>query len=151
MASPREDIKKYANDLWQQAIDQIEEAKVFLVRSRDKFEEDFHRVRLERDKLLRTLGEQTLKLNNQGKITLPSPLRKTIEKLNEVIEELQEKRPESNARPAPPPRPANRTASPAKSSSKSKEPKKATSKKVTQKVASETGKKVTGKKVTGKR
>ena len=74
--APKDDMKRYANDLWQQAIDQIDDARDSLLKSRDRFEADMHRVRQERDRLLIKLGEQTLKLTRQDQLKLPKAIQK---------------------------------------------------------------------------
>ena len=47
------------------------------------------RLRSERDKLLKILGEQTYRLANQGKLPLPSIVKHTVERLNRVLAGMQ--------------------------------------------------------------
>ena len=88
----RSTFRVQVNDLWKQAVDQLEEVRDVLSRSRDKLEgrleEDLLRLRGERDRLLKVLGEQTYKLANQGKVPLPTVVKNTVDRLNEVIESL---------------------------------------------------------------
>src|SRR5689334_3476100 len=78
-------LKKQVNQLWKQAVDQLEEVKVVLT---DRFEGDLVRLREERDKLLRQLGEQTYKLANQGTLPVPAIIKRTVDRLNEVIDSI---------------------------------------------------------------
>ena len=79
------------NDLWKQAIDQLEEVKDSLTRSRGHIDNGFGRLRSERDKLLKRLGEQTYKLANQGKVPLPTVAKRTVDRLNVVIDNMVER------------------------------------------------------------
>lgn len=88
MANMTDEFRKEVNKLWSQAIDQLEEIKETVLRTNDRVEAEVQRLRLERDKLLRRLGEQTLKLANQQTVPLPAVLKRTVEQLNDVIESL---------------------------------------------------------------
>ncbi|MEM6731859.1 MAG: hypothetical protein AAF658_09895 [Myxococcota bacterium] len=88
MANVTEEFRKEVNKLWSSTIDQLEEIKDTVLRTNDRVEAEIQRLRLERDKLLRRLGEQTLKLANQQTVPLPSTVKRTIEQLNEVLETL---------------------------------------------------------------
>ncbi len=88
MAQRSDDIKKQVNELLKQAIDQLETLKDALVRSRGRFEADLARLRLERDRLLRLLGEQTYRLANQGKLPMPGIVKSTVDRLNHVIDNI---------------------------------------------------------------
>jgi hypothetical protein len=81
----RAEIRKQVNELWKQAVDQFEEVKEVLT---GRLEVDLVRLRGERDRLLKTLGEQTYKLANQGKLPVPAIVKKTVDRLNEVINGL---------------------------------------------------------------
>ena len=52
MTKKSDELRKVVNDLLQQATDQLDEIRGLMTRSRDRFEADFHRLKLERDKLL---------------------------------------------------------------------------------------------------
>src|SRR5687767_10671323 len=86
--SRSDDLKKQVNELWKQAIDQLEEVKEVIARSTTRFEADLQRLRLERDKLLKLLGEQTYRLANQGKFPVPVIVKNTVDRLNEVIDAI---------------------------------------------------------------
>lgn len=88
MANMTDEFRKEVNKLWSQAIDQLEEIKETVLRTNDRVEAEVQRLRIERDKLLRRLGEQTLKLANQQTVPLPTVLKRTVEQLNDVIESL---------------------------------------------------------------
>ena len=85
MAKKSADIRNYANDLLQQALEQLDDVKSAIARSRDKLEADLHKARQERVRLLQELGEQTLNLVNQGKIKLPGRVQTLIDKLNDAL------------------------------------------------------------------
>ena len=85
MAKKSADIRNYANDLLQQALEQLDDVKTAIARSRDKLEADLHKARQERVRLLQELGEQTLSLVNQGKVKLPGRVQTLIDKLNDAI------------------------------------------------------------------
>jgi gamma-glutamylcysteine synthetase len=91
MAKRSDEFRKQVNDLWKQAIDQLEEVKEVVLRAQDRFETDLHKLRLERDKLLRKLGEQTYKLANQGHFPVPDVVKQTVDRLNEVIDAMVKK------------------------------------------------------------
>ena len=83
-------IRDQINDVWQQAVTQLEEVKDALSRSAGRLEEDLVWLRSERDRLLKTLGEQTYRLANQGKLPMPAVVKRTVERLNEVIDSMVE-------------------------------------------------------------
>ena len=100
MAKKSADIRNYANDLLQQALEQLDDVKTAIARSRDKLEADLHKARQERVRLLQELGEQTLSLVNQGKVKLPGRVQTLIDKLNDAIK--GQKVTETVAKPAAP-------------------------------------------------
>ncbi|MEC8049684.1 MAG: hypothetical protein VX210_02745, partial [Myxococcota bacterium] len=100
MAKKSADIRNYANDLLQQALEQLDDVKTAIARSRDKLEADLHKARQERVRLLQELGEQTLNLVNQGKVKLPGRVQTLIDKLNDAIK--GQKVTETVAKPAAP-------------------------------------------------
>jgi hypothetical protein len=79
------ELRKQVNQLWKQAVDQLEEVRGVL---QGRLAEDLVRLRGERDRLLKVLGEQTFKLTNQGKMPVPAILKRTVERLNNVIDGL---------------------------------------------------------------
>jgi len=91
MVTRSDDFRNQVNDLWKQAIDQLEDVKNVVMRAQDRIETDIHKLRLERDNLLKKLGEQTYKLANQGKVPMPGVVKQTVERLNEVIDNMVEK------------------------------------------------------------
>ena len=92
MTQKRDDFVKNVNELWQNAIEQLEDVKEAVLRSRDRIENrvelDVQRLRLERDRLLILLGEQTYKLANQGQLPVPEVVKRTVHRLNEVIDAM---------------------------------------------------------------
>ncbi len=83
-----EDFRKQINEVWKQAINQLEDVKEAVLKSGDRVEAEVERLRLERDKLLKKLGEQTYKLANQGKLPMPGIVKQTVDRLNEVIDKM---------------------------------------------------------------
>ena len=170
MAKKSADIRNYANDLLQQALEQLDDVKTAIARSRDKLEADLHKARQERVRLLQELGEQTLSLVNQGKVKLPGRVQTLIDKLNDALkgQKVTETVPSApapkKASPAPAQAPAKKAAkkkapakkkSPAKKAAAKKAPaKKAAAKKAPAKKApakKTAKKKTTTKKVVTKR
>lgn len=91
MARRSDDFRKQVNEIWKHAIDQLEDVKNAVMRAQDRIEADLHKLRLERDNLLKKLGEQTYKLANQGKVPMPSVVKQTVDRLNEVIDSMVKK------------------------------------------------------------
>lgn len=154
MAKKSADIRAYANDLLQQAIDQLDDVKSAIARSRDKLEADLHRARQERDRLLQELGEQTLNLVNQGKVKLPSKVQTLIDKLNDAlagkVTETVPSAPSTKKAAKAPAKKAKAKKAPAKAPAAKKTPaKKAAAKKVAKKKA--TTKKTAAKKAPTKK
>jgi sulfite reductase alpha subunit-like flavoprotein len=87
----KDEFRKQINEVWQHAMDQLEEVKEAVLRSGDRVEAEVEQLRMQRDKLLRKLGEQTHKLANQGKLPVPDVVKQTVDHLNEVIDKLVEK------------------------------------------------------------
>ena len=131
MAKKSADIRNYANDLLQQALEQLDDVKTAIARSRDKLEADLHKARQERVRLLQELGEQTLSLVNQGKVKLPGRVQTLIDKLNDAIK--GQKVTETVAKPAAP-KPAAKEA-PVKEAAKKAPAKKAAKKAPAKKAA----------------
>ena len=100
MAARSEEFRKQVNELWKQAIDQLDDVKETVLRSTERFEADIHRLRRERDKLLKRLGEQTYRLANEGKLPVPALVKRTVDRLNEVIDGLVAKSAASNKKKA---------------------------------------------------
>lgn len=88
MATTSDDFRRQVNELWKQALDQLEEVKDAIVRSTGRFEVEAQRLRQERDRLLRRLGEQTHKLAQEGKLPMPAFVKSTVDRLNEVLDHL---------------------------------------------------------------
>ena len=141
MREKTQEFKKQFNDLWKQTMGQLDDIKDVVLRSTDKLEKfdlEIERLRLERDKLLKKLGEQTLRwLDHSKDLRIPSVVRRTLERLNEVAEGLTEKSQKAKK----------------KSATKKKTVKKKTSKKAPtkKKVAKKTTKKKTTKKTVAKK
>lgn len=91
MTSASAEFRKQINEVWKQAIDQLETVKKVVLQSTDRFEADLERLRIERDKLLKRLGEQTYRLVNEGKLPIPAWAKKTVDSLNEVINNMVRK------------------------------------------------------------
>jgi ElaB/YqjD/DUF883 family membrane-anchored ribosome-binding protein len=88
MTARTDDFRRQVNDLWKQAVDQLEEVKEAVVRQTGRFDAELQWLRSERDRLLKRLGEQTHKLASEGKLPIPSFLKGTVDRLDEVIERL---------------------------------------------------------------
>ncbi len=91
MARRSDDFRKQVNEIWKQAISQLEDIKDAVMRAQDRIEADIHKLRIERDNLLKKLGEQTYKLANQGKVPMPAVVKQTVDRLNEVIDSMVKK------------------------------------------------------------
>ena len=88
MIARADELRKQVNELWKQAIDQFGEVKQVVTRSTGRFERDFRKLRSERDKLLRKLSEQSYRLADQDRLPVPAIVRRSIDRLNEVIESI---------------------------------------------------------------
>lgn len=86
-------LKQQVGALWQQAVHQLDDVKKVVKLRSGRLEADVARLKMERDKLLTLLGEQTYKLANQELITLPALVQRTVVRLNEVVTMLA---PQSN-------------------------------------------------------
>lgn len=122
MASRSDDLMKRVNDLWRQAVTQLEDVRDILSeRLEGRIESDSQKLKLERDRLLLRLGEETYKLANQGRLPMPSIVRRQVDKLNDVIDRLVEtesaeaeaQKPAAQKAPEEPPAPVGEKASPA--------------------------------------
>ena len=145
MKEKTKEFRKQFNELWKQTIAQLDDIKDVVLRSADKLEKfdlEMERLRLERDKLLKSLGEQTLRWLEQSKdLRIPPMVRRTLNRLNEVAEGLTEKSKKAKTKA-----PVKKKA--AKKSATKKAPAK---KKVAKKVAKKTTKKKTTKKTVAKK
>jgi hypothetical protein len=81
-------LKNRVDVLWKTAVGQFEDVKARVRRSGGRWEADWMRLRREQAKLLTLLGEQTYKLANQGKVPLPTIVRRTVDRLNVVIDRM---------------------------------------------------------------
>ncbi len=135
-------VKAQLDQVWQQALAQLHEVKDALSRSVGRIEGDLLQLRGERDRLLRLLGEQTYKLAHQGKVPLPLVVRRTVDRLTDVIDNLAVTTPKKKA-----PRGAKKTAA---KKSVAKTPVKKSVKKVPRTAKKTSAKKVTKKKVAKK-
>ncbi len=96
MARSAQNIRKQVEGLFTQARDQIDDIRDTLEgrieRSRDvtreRIETDMKRLRAEGDKILGRLGEQTQRLANQTTVPLPSPVKRTVNRINGVLDDL---------------------------------------------------------------
>jgi hypothetical protein len=98
MSETGEDIRKQANQLWKQAIGQLEEVKEIFQQNRKRLEPDIQKLRGEKDKLLKKLGEHTYKLSQRDNVQMNAVARRTVDRLNEVINKLSKQ--EESAKPA---------------------------------------------------
>ncbi|OGQ79391.1 MAG: hypothetical protein A2289_23820 [Deltaproteobacteria bacterium RIFOXYA12_FULL_58_15] len=98
MGKRRDELRKQINEVWKQAISQLEDARDAVLRSGNRVETEVERLRMERDKLLKKLGEQTYKLANQGKLPMPTFIKETVDRLNEVIDNLLKKKKKSTSK-----------------------------------------------------
>jgi hypothetical protein len=120
-----DDFRKQINEVWKQAINQLEDVKDVVLKSGDRMEAEVERLRLERDKLLKKLGEQTHKLANQGKLPMPGVVKQTVDRLNEVIDKMVKSRKKKTKK--------RKTSKKKKKTTKKKAKKKVTKKKTTKK------------------
>ena len=136
MKQKTQEFKKQFNDLWKQTMGHLDEIKDVVLRSTDrleKFDLEIERLRLERDKLLKKLGEQTLRWVEQSKdLRIPPLVRRTLERLNEVAEGLTERTQKAKKKTPTKKKVAKKKVT-KKASSKKKVAKKTTKKKTTTK------------------
>ena len=92
MVSRQDEIRKQMNEVWKQTVDQLEMVKRALLHSADRFEADLRRLRVERDRVLKQLGEQTHRMANQGKLPMPTWVKETVDRLNSVIDSVVKKK-----------------------------------------------------------
>lgn len=108
MTTRTDDFRRQVNELWKQAVDQLEEVKDAIVRQTGRFDSEIDRLRGERDRLLQRLGEQTHKLATEGKLPMPAFVKVTVERLDDVLERLVAKQGNGSKRKAPSKKPARR-------------------------------------------
>jgi len=83
-----EELKKQVNVLWKQAVGQLEEVKDAVLKRTDRFDAELHWLKVERDRLLKLLGEQTHKLATQGKLPMPALVKTTVDRIDDVVGRL---------------------------------------------------------------
>ncbi len=88
MNARTDEFRRQMNELWKQAVDQLEVVRDAVVRQTDRFDAELQWLRTERDRLLKRLGEQTHRLANEGKLPMPAFLKTTVDRLNEVIDRI---------------------------------------------------------------
>ena len=84
----RKVVNNLLNQAGEQANQQLNDVRGIVTRSKDRFEADLHKLRQERDKMFQKLGEQTLKLSNEGKLTVPQVVRRTVDRINTILDKL---------------------------------------------------------------
>jgi len=80
-----EELRKQVNVLWKQAASQLDEIKGAVLRTAEKHEVDIQRLRVQRDKLLKRFGQETHRLANDAKYPVPEIVKRTVDRLNDVI------------------------------------------------------------------
>jgi hypothetical protein len=88
MNTRADEIRRQVNGIWKQAVGQLEGLREAIIRRTDRFDADINRLRQERDRLLRRLGEQTHKLADQGTLPMPAFVRSTVDRLNDVLDKV---------------------------------------------------------------
>ena len=88
MATRTEDFRRQVNELWHEAVTQLDEVRKAVG---GRIEAETLRLRRERDDLLKRLGEQTYRLANDGSLPVPAIIKRTVERLNDVIAGLVKK------------------------------------------------------------
>lgn len=152
MNSSTDEFRKHVNELWSQTVDQLETLKDTVLRStNDRVETEVQRLRMERDKLLQNLGEQTLKLINQEKVPVPAVVKKTVDRLNSVLDSLMSVEAQRSKGKGKGKKKATKAKSAAKGTSKKKSaaPKRAATKKAP--AVKTAGKKTSAAKTTAKK
>lgn len=86
--TPQEDLRRTANDLWKHAVSQIEDVRGLVRRTADRLDLDVERLRDNGDRVLRRLGEHASKLSHQDAISVPSVLRRSVDRLTDVLDRL---------------------------------------------------------------
>ena len=155
----RKVVNNLLNQAGEQANQQLNDVRGIVTRSKDRFEADLHKLRQERDKMFQKLGEQTLKLSNEGKINVPQVIRRTVDRINTILDKLTKiQNTQETSRPQPvateaPAAPSPKSAEkPTKAAAASQEaPKKAPVKKAAKKApAKKAAKKAPAKKAAKK-
>ena len=85
-----DELRNQASSMWHRAIEQIDDVRDTLLSTRELFAPEIERLKRERDNLLRKLGEQTLRMTNQGLVPVPDVVRRTVDMLNDTIDSIVE-------------------------------------------------------------
>lgn len=148
----RDDFRNQVNAMWQQAMDQLEDIKDALIGARGRFEKDIARLRDERDRLLKRLRSDIDDLVSKGKA--PEVVKKTVDRLNEVIERLIHVESKTSATPDTPTKKKTTRSAPSVGAKKTKTARKTSPRKKTStgaKTGTGTKKKTTRKRTTRKK
>jgi hypothetical protein len=132
MAQKPDEFRKQAIDLWKKTVAQLDEISKNLMKTSRLDRLKFDRAKLieERDKLVKRLGEETYKLIEKGRLSVPKPLQDLYKRISKVAERI------IPGRIKPAKKKAKRTTSKKKTTAKTAAKKKATKKrKVTKKKA----------------
>ena len=150
MAVRSDEFMKQVNELWSQAVDQLEEVKAIISdRVEGRVEAEVARLRSERDKLLLKLGEETYNLVNTGNLPMPTFVKGYVDRLSEVIDRIVEVEKKSKRKAASKKKaPAKKVAAKKSTVKKKTRKKKTTKKKATKK---KVAKKSTAKKSTARK
>jgi len=95
-----EELKRQANVMWKQAVDQLDEVRERIENSRERFEADLDKLRRERDKLLKRVGDQTHKLAQDGTLPMPAFVKATVDRINRMLDHMMSKPPAKRAKKA---------------------------------------------------
>ena len=100
MTARTDEFRRQVNELWKQAVDQLEVVKDAVVRQTGRFDAELQWLRTERDRLLKRLGQQTHKLASEGKLPMPAFVKTTVTRLDDVIDKLVAKQANGRRRPS---------------------------------------------------
>lgn len=85
MLTNPENARKLVNDLWQQAQSHIDEAKLVITRSRDRFEARVHQLKGEPNKIIHNLGHKVLKLSDENSQYVPDMFQVPLDRFNNRV------------------------------------------------------------------
>jgi hypothetical protein len=98
MPTHAEQLRKQVDVLWKQAVVQLEEVKRAVIRTAERHDVDLQRLRAQRDKLLKRFGEETHRLANDARYPVPTIIKRTVDRLNEVIDVVLKQSAKSSAK-----------------------------------------------------
>ena len=93
MTDYAEEIRKQMLDLWGKTVSQLEDISKSLMGTGglEKIKLEQAKLAAERDKLVKRLGEEVVKLIDAGKLKVPKPVMKLYDRLEQVAARMTKK------------------------------------------------------------